>query len=142
MSCSRSPPPSTDAVARFILDRAGQRLLDKVNRAVNREFRALAPFADPNRDGQWDCENYAAEKRARLAAAGAPVEALQMVRVFTSRGVSHAVLVVACDRRGEALELVLDNLSQWATPRQALPYTGWEPMTVQAGQSVTPGPQA
>lgn len=115
----------------------GQRLVDAVNRGVNRGFPPLAPFADPNGDGVWDCENYAAEKRARLAQAGVPLEALSIWRVTTAQGASHAVLVVKAVRGGQPVELVLDNLSPWATDRQALPYTGWAPLAVDDRAAVT-----
>lgn len=123
-------------MTRYRLDRTGQRLLDQVTRAVNREFRPNAPFHDPNGDGVFDCENFVAEKLERLAAAGVPPEALIPMRVFTSRGVSHAVLVVACDRSdGRVVDLVLDNLSQWCIARGDLAYTGWEPMPILLGQA-------
>jgi predicted transglutaminase-like cysteine proteinase len=115
----------------------GQRLLDDVNRGVNRGFEPLAAFPDPNGDGVWDCENYAAEKRARLARAGVPLDDLSLWRVTTTRGQSHAVLVVKAQRGGRVVELVLDNLSQWAAPRAALPYTGWAPLAVDDRAAVT-----
>lgn len=127
------------AADRFDLDRGGQALLDQVNRKVN-DLPALAPFADPNGDGVWDCENYAAEKRARLERAGVPAEDLALWRVVTTHGEAHAILVVSAVRRGRPVDLVLDNLSAWTVARQALPYTGWAPLQVDDRAAATPRP--
>jgi predicted transglutaminase-like cysteine proteinase len=119
------------------LDHGGQRLLDQVNRGVNRAFAPLAPFADPDGDGVWDCENYAAEKLARLRNAGVDADAVSLWRVDTSRGESHAVLVVQATRRGQPVSLVLDNLSEWTVARDALPYSRWQPLVLGPGAAVT-----
>jgi len=44
--------------------------------------------------GVGDCEDYAIEKRARLLAAGVPLEDLRLATCFLPNGVSHAVLVI------------------------------------------------
>lgn len=125
------------AAAPLNLDRAGQALVDHVNRAVNRSFEPRAPYADPNGDGVWDCENYAAEKLARLRNAGVDADAVSLWRVHTAEGASHAVLVVRATRAGHPVDLVLDNLSQWTVRREALPYTAWAPLAVGPGAAVT-----
>ncbi|WP_334163700.1 transglutaminase-like cysteine peptidase [Phenylobacterium sp.] len=59
-----------------------------------------------------DCEDYVLEKRRALLAAGLPKEALSIAVVTTSKGQSHAVLLVDT----AAGEYVLDNLSPWVLP--------------------------
>lgn len=59
-----------------------------------------------------DCEDYVLEKRRALIGAGLPKEALSIAVVTTSKGQSHAVLLVDTD----AGEYVLDNLSPWVLP--------------------------
>lgn len=125
------------AAAPLNLDRAGQALVDRINRDVNGRFPALAPYDDPDGDGVWDCENYAAEKLARLRNAGVDADALELQRVDTAEGQSHAVLLVHARRGGRAVDLVLDNLSQWTVPRADLPYTRWGPLAVAPGAAVT-----
>lgn len=119
------------------LDHGGQQLLDRVNREVNRSFEPLAPYADPDGDGVWDCENYAAEKMARLLNAGVDADAMSLWRVDTLRGESHAVLVVSAVRRGRPVDLVLDNLSQWTIRRADLPYAAWSPLKLGPGAALT-----
>jgi predicted transglutaminase-like cysteine proteinase len=59
-----------------------------------------------------DCEDYVLEKRRALVAIGLPPQALSIAVVITSRGLTHAVLLVNTDRG----EYVLDNLSGWVLP--------------------------
>lgn len=106
------------------------KLIERINREVNREVQksddfdlyGLLEFWSLPRviDGKMygDCEDYALEKRRRLIAAGVPAEALSMAVAVTSRGEGHAVLIVAL----ESGDMVLDNLTPWATPWQDLNY--------------------
>lgn len=126
-----SPAAASGAVQ---MDRETAGLIDEVNRGVNRGYRGLAPYDDPNGDGVWDCENYAAEKMRRLAAAGVSRSAMMLWRVRTPRDQWHAVLVVSVVRDGRPVQLVLDNLTPWATPRERRVYTDWAPMSATAWQ--------
>lgn len=112
------------------LSKSQMKLLNTVNRDVNRdvhkesdfnlygmpEFWSLPRVIDGKMYG--DCEDYALEKRRRLIAEGVPAQALSMAVVVTARGESHAVLVVSVENG----DIVLDNLSPWATPWEDLNY--------------------
>jgi predicted transglutaminase-like cysteine proteinase len=112
------------------LDKSQMRLVNNLNRDVNREVQkandfdlyGLLEFWSLPRviDGKMygDCEDYALEKRRRLLAAGVPAEAMSMAVAVTARGESHAVLLV----RFESGDWVLDNLTPWATPWGDLNY--------------------
>jgi predicted transglutaminase-like cysteine proteinase len=112
------------------LDKSQMRLVNALNRDVNREVQkandfdlyGLLEFWSLPRviDGKMygDCEDYALEKRRRLLAAGVPAEAMSMAVAVTARGESHAVLLV----RFESGDWVLDNLTPWATPWGDLNY--------------------
>jgi len=65
-----------------------------------------------------DCEDYALEKRRRLIAAGVPESALSLAVAVTARGESHAVLMITL----KSGDMVLDNLTPWATPWEDLNY--------------------
>jgi len=98
-------------------------LVTRTNETVN---RAIAQRTDAQAYGVeevWstplqagvkvgDCEDYVLEKRRALLAAGLPKAALSIAVVTTSKGQSHAVLLVDTD----AGEYVLDNLSPWVLP--------------------------
>jgi predicted transglutaminase-like cysteine proteinase len=106
------------------------KLLNTVNREVNRDVQKESDFNLYGLIEYWslprvidgkmygDCEDYALEKRRRLIAAGVPAEALSMAVVVTGRGESHAVLVATVENG----DIVLDNLSPWATPWEDLNY--------------------
>jgi predicted transglutaminase-like cysteine proteinase len=106
------------------------KLVNGINQAVNREVNkatdfdlyGLLEFWSLPRviDGKMygDCEDYALEKRRRLIEAGIPAETLSLAVAVTARGESHAVLVVAM----QSGDVVLDNLTPWATPWQDLNY--------------------
>lgn len=86
-----------------------------VNDAVNREIR---PEEDVGPD-HWqlgvnagDCDDYAAEKRHRLIAAGFPANALRFAVARTTRGEDHLLLVIRSDRG----DLVLDNIDRDVRP--------------------------
>jgi predicted transglutaminase-like cysteine proteinase len=96
-------------------------LVNRINRAVNREKRYGATHPADTSDGVWDCENYAALKRDRLAAAGFPGR-LTTYYCTTSRGERHAVLVATLPS-GQAV--VLDNMTPWALPREQTGHREW-----------------
>jgi predicted transglutaminase-like cysteine proteinase len=112
------------------LNKSQMRLVNALNRDVNREIQKASDFdlygllefwSLPRViDGKMygDCEDYALEKRRRLIAAGVPAQALSMAVAVTARGETHAVLVVAF----ESGDWVLDNLTPWATPWNDLNY--------------------
>lgn len=112
------------------LSKSMMKLVNNVNRDVNREVHKESDFNLYGLLEYWslprvidgkmygDCEDYALEKRRRLIAAGVPAEALSMAVVVTGRGEGHAVLVAAF----EGGDVVLDNLSPWATPWEDLNY--------------------
>jgi predicted transglutaminase-like cysteine proteinase len=105
-------------------------LINRINRDVNREvnkssdldlYGLLEYWSTPlvvNGKMYGDCEDYALEKRRRLIVAGVPAADLSMAVAVTARGESHAVLVVAFAEG----DMVLDNLTPWATPWTALNY--------------------
>ncbi|HEY8572891.1 transglutaminase-like cysteine peptidase [Phenylobacterium sp.] len=126
-------PPTRDAReaggAPVALSAATWSLLTKTNDAVN---RAIAERSDQEIYGVselWatpleaglnagDCEDYVLEKRRALLQGGVPASALSIAVVGTSRGLTHAVLLVATDKG----DYVLDNLSAWVLPWQKTPY--------------------
>jgi predicted transglutaminase-like cysteine proteinase len=92
---------------------------DQVNRSIAQKTDAEAygrdelwstPIADGARYG--DCEDYVLEKRRALVAAGVPADLLSIAVVNTSKGDSHAVLLVDT----ASGEYVLDNLTPWVLP--------------------------
>lgn len=127
---AQNEQPTTVVAARALLDKSQMRLVNTLNREVNRdvhkandfdlygllEFWSLPRVIDGKMYG--DCEDYALEKRRRLIAAGVPAEAMSMAVAVTARGESHAVLVVSF----ESGDWVLDNLTPWATPWGDLNY--------------------
>lgn len=112
------------------LDKSQMKLLNTVNRDVNRDVHKESDFNLYGLLEYWslprvidgkmygDCEDYALEKRRRLIAAGVPAQALSMAVVVTARGESHAVLIASVENG----DIVLDNLSPWATPWEDLNY--------------------
>jgi predicted transglutaminase-like cysteine proteinase len=131
------PTPAPVAVAQVSapagpaqLSKSMLKLVNTVNRDVNRDVHKESDFNLYGLLEYWslprvidgkmygDCEDYALEKRRRLIAAGVPAETLSMAVVVTARGESHAVLVAVF----EGGDVVLDNLSPWATPWEDLNY--------------------
>ena len=114
-------PAAREAVAVFTLDRAGWRMVSRVNRRLNREIRQVSDDRLYGVEDFWqrpegsrargDCEDYVLAKRAALIAEGVPAEALSIAIVETRWGESHAVLLLASDRG----EFILDSLSPWVT---------------------------
>ncbi|WP_084176060.1 transglutaminase-like cysteine peptidase [Brevundimonas bacteroides] len=110
--------PENEAV-RFALDREGWRLVNRINRSLNREIRHVEDRDLYGRPDLWtlpvasrgDCEDYVLAKRQALIHAGVPAQALSIAIVETRWGETHAVLLLASDRG----EYVLDSLSPWVT---------------------------
>lgn len=114
---------ATDAAssqpAVFTLDRDGRRLVNAINRRLNREIRQVSDRQLYGMEDFWnrpegsrpqgDCEDYVLAKRAALIEQGVPAAALSIAIVETRWGESHAVLLLASDRG----EFILDSLSPW-----------------------------
>lgn len=89
-------------------------LLERVNSEVN-AFRYVSDVEQFGRPEFWqrigesgvgDCEDYVLEKRARLLAAGVPVEHLRIACCFTETEEYHAVLIA---NDGEGGDWILDQ---------------------------------
>lgn len=105
------------------LDEHHLRLLQAVNRSVNRQIR---PANDDATAGmgtgdEWslsprsgDCEDYAITKRHRLIALGWPTQSLLLAVALTGWGEGHAVLVVKTNKG----DFVLDNRTGAVKPFQ------------------------
>lgn len=101
----------------IVLDRAGWKLVNGVNRRINRSIRqtsdarlyGVEDFWDVPHAGRGDCEDFVLAKREALIAAGVAAESLSIAIVETRWGESHAVLLLASDRG----EYVLDSLTPW-----------------------------
>jgi predicted transglutaminase-like cysteine proteinase len=108
--------------------------LESINSAVNLNVRPEADLQqfgvrdywnlplEPGESGAGDCKDYALQKRKELLEAGLPMNALSIALVHTPWGEDHAVLLVGT-RQGE---YVLDNLSAWIRPWQAVGYSWLE----------------
>lgn len=106
------------------------KLLNQVNQSVNREVKKASDLDLYGMPEYWslprlidgklygDCEDYALEKRRRLIAAGVPESALSLAVAVTARGEGHAVLMISL----KSGDVVLDNLTPWATPWEDLNY--------------------
>jgi predicted transglutaminase-like cysteine proteinase len=106
------------------------KLLNQVNQTVNREVKKASDLDLYGMPEYWslprlidgklygDCEDYALEKRRRLIEAGVPESALSLAVAVTARGESHAVLMISL----KSGDMVLDNLTPWATPWEDLNY--------------------
>jgi predicted transglutaminase-like cysteine proteinase len=102
----------------YVLDQDGWRLVNGINRRINRAIRHVDDdrlygvadyWARPENSGLGDCEDFVLAKRAALIQAGVPATALSIAIVVTRWGESHAVLLLA----SEEGEYVLDSLSPW-----------------------------
>lgn len=103
----------------FSLDRAGWRLVNGVNRRINRQIRRAVDAKTYGEEDYWtvpqgkggrgDCEDFVLAKRRALIDLGVPAAALSIAIVQTKWGESHAVLLVAAEQG----EYVLDSLTPW-----------------------------
>jgi predicted transglutaminase-like cysteine proteinase len=130
-AAAKPAPAAPAAAVPTYLSKAQLKLINTVNRDVNRDVRAATDFDLYGLLEYWslprvidgkmygDCEDYALEKRRRLLNMGVPAEALSMAVAVTARGERHAVLVVTF----ETGDWVLDNLTPWATPWEDMNYT-------------------
>jgi predicted transglutaminase-like cysteine proteinase len=115
------PVQSVETAQEFSLDRAGWRLVNGINRRVNRQIRRSADANTYGEEDYWavpqsqsargDCEDFVLAKRRALIDAGVPAASLSIAIVETRWGESHAVLLLASDRG----EFILDSLSPWVT---------------------------
>ena len=98
-------------------------LLTRTNDGVNRAIAQRTDLETYGASEVWalplvaglrfgDCEDYVLEKRRALLAAGLPPTVLSIAVVVTSKGETHAVLLVATDEG----EYVLDSLTPWVLP--------------------------
>lgn len=115
---------SAQATAVVELDRGKRKLIDQVNRGVNRAIVATSdqdaygvaeiwidPLEQETRGfARGDCEDFALAKRDRLLKAGWPPEAMFLAVAYHPGLGLHAVLVV----RTSAGDLVLDSRSPYA----------------------------
>lgn len=107
--------------ATFSLDASGWRLVNGVNRRVNRQIRHTDDIRNFGVQDYWtvprgdrargDCEDFVLAKRRALIEAGVPAAALSIAIVDTRGGESHAVLLIAAEQG----EFVLDSLTPWVT---------------------------
>lgn len=109
---------------------ASMRLLNIVNRKVNREVNQVSDRMSVGVDERWnrpietrsglkgDCEDIAIEKRERLVAAGFPEHDLFFAVVYRRDIGLHAVLVA----RTAAGDMVLDSRSPWIVEWAKAPY--------------------
>lgn len=113
-------------------------LVDRVNREVNAAVKPMSDLEVYGREEWWaypvngvgDCEDYALEKRRRLAEAGISLSNLLITVLRKADGEGHAVLTLRTDRG----DFILDNLNSDIRPwtetdyrflkRQASTHTG------------------
>lgn len=116
--CVRSPEEcDRDGAGRFAWTAATAEMVVRVNAAVNAEVRLSSEQACHGREEFWslpaegygDCEDFALEKRRRLAEEGLPRAAISMAIVHHRVGLfPHAVLMLETDDG----VFVLDNLAE------------------------------
>jgi predicted transglutaminase-like cysteine proteinase len=109
---------------------ATMRLLNIVNRKVNREVNQVSDRMSAGVEEQWnrpietrsglegDCEDIAIEKRERLVASGFPEHDLFFAVVYRRDIGLHAVLVA----RTAGGDMVLDSRSPWIMEWNKTPY--------------------
>lgn len=101
-------------------------LIRSVNRSVNRAVKPLSDMDIFGREEVWaypdmgvgDCEDYALEKRRRLAKSGVSLANLLITVVRKPDGEGHAVLTVRTTKG----DFVLDNLVDAVLPWQDTDY--------------------
>jgi len=96
-------------------------LVASVNAQVNRAVKPLSDFDIYGKDEHWtypdqgvgDCEDYALEKRRKLATLGISLSNLLITVVRKPDGEGHAVLTVRTDRGDFILDNLNDDLRPW-----------------------------
>ena len=96
-------------------------VIAEVNAAVNKAVRPMSDFDIYGTDEHWaypdqdvgDCEDYALEKRRRLAERGVSLANLLLTVVRKPDGEGHAVLTVRTDRGDFILDNLNDELRPW-----------------------------
>lgn len=111
----------TPEIRRFELTAERRRLLDRVNRGIN---RAIKPTTDMELYGvseYWtlpaergDCEDYALLKRHLLIREGWPASALLMTVVRDEKGEGHAILTVRTAQGDFILDNKNDDIKLWS----------------------------
>jgi predicted transglutaminase-like cysteine proteinase len=114
--CVQGPPE----MRRFELTADRRRLLDQINRGVN---RAVKPATDSELYGvsevwtlptdRGDCEDYALLKRHLLIREGWPAGALLMTVVRDEKGEGHAILTVRTANGDFILDNKNDDIKFW-----------------------------
>lgn len=118
-----SPPPPV------IVDRAGHRLLRRINALVNWHVRQVSDHVQFGENEVWrpsgigkgaagDCEDLALEKRIVLEREGIPAGALRLAIVYSRKAGLHTVLVARTTRG----DLVLDSRTSAIVPWDQTPY--------------------
>jgi predicted transglutaminase-like cysteine proteinase len=114
------------------------RLVEEVNRQVNAAVRPMSDFEVYGREEWWaypvngvgDCEDYALEKRKRLAEAGISLSNLLITVLRKADGEGHAVLTLRTDRGDFILDNLKPDIRPWTQTnyrflkRQASNHTG------------------
>jgi predicted transglutaminase-like cysteine proteinase len=114
------------------------KVVDRINREVNAAVKPMSDLEIYGQEEWWaypvngvgDCEDYALEKRKRLAEAGISLSNLLITVLRKADGEGHAVLTLRTDRG----DFILDNLNSDIRPwtetnyrflkRQASNHTG------------------
>lgn len=107
-----------------------------VNRAVNQQIQYATDRANYGLEDYWtrpknglgDCDDYTLEKRARLLAAGVPIEDLRIAFVEIPGVGYHAILVATDPERGD---WVLDNRQEHLV---RFSETGYRLISIQNGE--------
>ena len=114
--CDMSGPPVME------FDTSVQRLLDVVNKSVNREITftldqdqyGIEEYWSYPVSGHGDCEDIALEKRARLVRNGFPRSALRLAIVFHRAYLSsHCILTAETTTGTYVLDSFSDTVSVW-----------------------------
>lgn len=114
------------------------RMVDEVNRTVNAAVKPMSDLEVYGREEWWaypvngvgDCEDYALDKRKRLAEAGIPLSNLLITVLRKADGEGHAVLTLRTDRGDFILDNLKPDIRPWTETnykflkRQASNHTG------------------
>ncbi|GGE57762.1 transglutaminase-like cysteine peptidase [Actibacterium pelagium] len=113
--CTRYSWACSQSGDRAALTSRDMKVIDAVNKQVNRKVRPVSDSAQYRREDLWtlpsrrggDCEDYALAKKLELIKAGIAPERLLIAKVLDRKRQGHAVLVVRTDQG----DMVLDNLT-------------------------------
>jgi predicted transglutaminase-like cysteine proteinase len=117
--CVADPQPSDTR-----LEGTSQRLklLDEVNRAVNRQIKPMTDMEQYGVEDHWaiptsghgDCEDYALLKRKILIDKGWPISSLLMTVVRDEKGDGHAILTARLSTGDYVLDNKVDDMKVWS----------------------------